>query len=279
MAQTRRQRLTEAIECLSATGVPDARLDAEWLLAAASGMKRLPMLMALDVLLSDDEAALFGQMVSRRALREPLQYIIGSEDFMGRAFRTDARALIPRADTETLCAEAILRLRPGMRALDIGTGTGALAVSMALACPGVSVTAVDISADALALAQENAGALGAQIRFIQSDLFAALDGETFDVIISNPPYIPAGELSGLQREVRFEPALALHGGADGLDFYRRIMLALPGHMLRGGALLFEVGDGQAADVSALMAPHFDAVRTAKDLSGLCRAVMGDGYAG
>lgn len=277
---SRRQWLNEATARLKAAGASDARLDAEWMLAHVLALPRLRVLVDLDAPVAEDMAEAYVALVTRRADGLPLQYVLGEAVFMGRPFVVDARVLIPRGDTEALCEAAMRRMGPEVRTvLDIGTGSGALAVSLALFRPDAAVTAVDISEDALAVARENAGRLGATVRFFQSDLFSALQGEVFDVIVSNPPYIARGELDSLQREVRHEPWLALDGGVSGLSFYRRIVDALSAHQAPGGSLLFEVGDGQAADVQALMRPHFQQIEIARDLAGLERVVAGDGYAG
>lgn len=276
---SRRRLLTDAAARLDRAGASDARLDAEWLLAEATGVPRLMLLIDAAAPVDDAAASRFAALLDRRAAGEPLQYVLGEAAFMGRPFAVDARVLIPRPDTETLCMAAIERIRPGMRVLDIGTGSGALAVTLALACPEASVTAVDISDGALAVARANAARHGASVAFVRSDLFTSLEDAWYDRIVSNPPYIRAGDLETLQAEVRREPTLALDGGADGLDFYRRIAEALPAHLTKGGALLLEVGDGQAADVVALLRGHFKEISTLRDLAGLERVVVGDGYAG
>lgn len=276
---SRRLLLNEAAERLAKADASDARLDAEWMLAHCLKISRLMMLVELDAEVSEPDAKAYDMLVRRRAMGAPLQYVLGEAEFMGRLFVVDERVLIPRPDTETLCEAAILRLKPGSRVLDIGTGSGALAVSVALATPLARVTAADISPGALLVAGQNAERLGAKVSFVHSDLFSALGGCLYDVILSNPPYIPAGDLPGLQREVRHEPALALDGGTDGLDFYRRIVAALPGHLAGGGSLLLEVGDGQADDVAAMLAARFEKIEVLRDLAGLERVVTGDGYAG
>lgn len=274
-----RQALNDAERLLLAADVPDARLDAELLLSHVLGMPRLTMLCMPPEALSEAQEGAYEALIARRAAGEPLQYVLGEAHFMGHAFHVDARVLIPRGDTETLCEAAIARLKEGGAALEIGVGSGAVAVSIALACHGAAVTGVDISEDALAVARMNGEALGARVEWLRSDLFSALEGRTFTVIVSNPPYIRSGELRGLQREVRREPPLALDGGPDGLSFYRAIVRALPGRLLPGGSLLFEVGDGQAGDVLALMGRYFSRMDRLRDMRGLTRVVVGDGYAG
>lgn len=254
--------------------IPEPRLDAEYLLSAVLGMSRLQMLLEKGRALTEGEALLFFRLTKRRKTREPLQYILGEQPFMGFSFRVDSRALIPRFDTEALCEEALLHIHPGSRVLDLCTGTGALAVAIKKLCPDAEVTAADISGEALSLARENAEALGAHVRFAQGDLFAPLAGEAYDVIVSNPPYIPDSLRGKLQAEVEREPALALFGGADGLDFYRRIVGESPEYLTNGGWLCLEIGDGQGDKVAALMECAFDRIAVGNDLSGLPRVVRG-----
>ena len=252
--------------------IPEPRLDAEYLLAEALKTGRLQMLLDKGRLLTAEEQAAFERLVSRRERREPLQYILGSQSFMGFSLKTDPRALIPRFDTETLCEEALRHIRPGDQVLDLCTGTGAIAIAVKKLCPGAAVTACDLSGDALALARENAAALGAEVRFLQGDLFAPVCRERFQVIVSNPPYIPDGLRGQLQAEVEREPAMALFAGPDGLVFYRRIAAEAPDRLLPGGRLLLEVGDGEAEAVCALLARDFEDVRCLNDLNGLPRVI-------
>ena len=277
----RRSALRDAAARLEAAGCSDARLDAEWMLAEAAGLPRLSLLLDLDAPLSEQEAARFSAYLARRAAGDPLQYVLGHTDFMGREFRCDARALIPRGDTEPLC-EAVIERAGALKTpsvLELGAGSGAVSVSIKLACPGAAVTAADISREALSLCRENAALHGAQVEWVESDWFAALAGRSFDIIFSNPPYIPAGDLAGLQSEVRREPVLALDGGADGLDFYRRTLRELPRHLQRGGSLLFEIGDGERDAVLALMDGHFARLETRCDWGNLPRVIIGDEYDG
>ena len=264
--------------------VPDPRLDAEYLLAETLRLGRLELLLNKQRALTAAEQGAFEALLARREKREPLQYILGSQSFMGFSFKTDPRALIPRFDTEALCEEALTLLRPGDAVLDLCTGTGALAVALKKLCPQARVTASDVSREALSLARENAQALGAEVRFVEGDLFQPLAGEWFQGIVSNPPYIPSGLRGRLQPEVEKEPALALFAGADGLDFYRRIAKEAPDYLLPGGWLALEIGDGQGEAVAALLKAQFEAIRILKDLSGLPRVVSarlkeGEGHAG
>ena len=192
--------------------------------------------------------------------------------FMGLSFRVAPGVLIPRQDTEILCEEALSRMKPGARVLDIGTGSGALAVSLAKLGDNAQVTAVDVSDIALSIARDNARRLGAQVRFLHSDCFAAVAGETFDLIVSNPPYISRGEMETLMPEVRREPELALAGGEDGLDYYRRIAREAPAHLNKGGCLLFEIGWQQRDAVSALVRESVGEPFSLKDYGGNWRVV-------
>ena len=253
-------------------GVPEPRLDAEYLLAEALHTSRLMMLVDKSRKLTEAEASAYEQTVARREKREPLQYILGSQSFMGFPFKTDPRALIPRNDTEALCEEALRHIRPGCTVLDLCTGTGAIGIAIKKLCPGTVVTGTDISQDALSLAKENAQELQTEIRFLQGNLFEPVVGETFDVIVSNPPYIPNSLRGQLQAEVEREPALALFGGVDGLDFYRRIAAETPLYLRLHGWLCLEVGDGEAKAVTSLLEKGFESIRVLNDLNGLSRVV-------
>lgn len=269
---TVREALNAAEARLRKTGTPDARLDAEYMLAEALRAPRLSLLVDKQRPVPAPAAAAFEGMLARREKREPLQYILGEQGFMGFSFRADARALIPRNDTECICEAALAHLEPGMEALDLCTGSGAIAVALKKLRPAVCWTATDLSEAALSLARENARRLGAEVEFLQGDLFAPLAARRFDLIVSNPPYIPLGEREQLQREVRMEPEMALFAGTDGLDFYRRIAREAPGHLNPGGYLILEIGDTQFAAVAALLEAHFEAPRRIRDLNGLDRGV-------
>lgn len=270
---TVREALCRATDQLKQAGVPDARLDAEYLLAELMRVSRLQLIADSGLPLPDELKTQYDSWLARRMRREPLQYILGTQPFMGHLLQVSPAALIPRADTEVLCEEAFRHLHPGMQVLDLCTGTGALAIALKAQCPQAHVTAVDISEDALALAEKNAAQLGVRVRFLRGDLFSAIPGERFHLIVSNPPYIPTADLPELQAEVRFEPALALDGGPDGLDFYRRIAREAPEHLLPGGWLLLEIGSDQAEAVCGLLsAAGFRDPRVIQDLSGLDRVI-------
>ena len=235
-------------------GVPDAEVDASLLLSHITGQN--PMNLRLDswsqVSLADEEQ--LRALCEKRKTRTPLQYLTGVQSFLGRDFYVDERVLIPRPETELLAERAIasLRMRPSPAALDMCCGSGCLAVSMALGAPTADVHAADLSEGALAVTKLNAERLHAKVTLHQGDLFGSIpEGMRFDVIVSNPPYIPTADCLELQEEVRREPLMALDGGADGYDFYRRIAAEAPRFLKDGGVLLLEVGFDQAEGVMFL----------------------------
>ncbi len=262
---------------LAEKGIGNARLEAEWLLCEILGLDRVGLYVNFDKPLSAAELAHFRGMVARRARREPLQYILGTQEFMGLDFEVAPGVLIPRHDTETLVEEAIRRGGNARKVLDIGVGSGCIAVALARLLPDVEVFGVERSPEALAVAQRNAEKHGVAVTLREGSLFEPFPGERFDLIVSNPPYIPTGDLAGLQPEVRdFEPTGALDGGPDGLDFYRLIIPAAPDYLNPGGWLLFEVGIGQAEQILGLFeeAGRFGEFFTAKDPGGIERVVGG-----
>lgn len=240
-------------------GIPDPEVDAALLLSHVTGQPPLSLRLDMTTVLPDDVLTRFDVLVSRRLTRQPLQYLLNTQPFLGRDFYVDERVLIPRPETELLAERAIAALRehPHPVALDLCCGSGALAVSMALEVPGAQVHAADLSPDALAVTAKNAELLGASVTLHQGDLFAAMLEIAFDVIVSNPPYIPSADCLTLQEEVRREPMMALDGGTDGLDFYRQIARSAPHFLRPGGVLLLEVGFDQAEAVMALLADFAD----------------------
>ena len=261
---------------LAEKGVENARLEAEWLLAAATGHDRVGLYVNYDQPLTEGELAACRGMVVRRARREPLQYILGSQEFYGLDFVVTPAVLIPRHDTEVLVEEAMKRAAANARILDIGAGSGCIAVALAKHLPQAEVFGVEQSAEALAVARENASRLGVRVTLCAGSLFEPFSDARFDLIVSNPPYIPTAELATLQPEVRdHEPHGALDGGVDGLDYYRRIVAAAPSHLSAGGWLLVEVGHDQAQDVLAMFASAgITATFTARDPAGIERVVGG-----
>lgn len=271
---TVRQLLKNAADRLQGVGITDPLVDASLLLSHVTGTP--PLLLRADGgrEVSPETLSAFEKMLLRRLDREPLQYIVGTVEFMDLTIRTSPDALIPRYDTEVLCEEALRYAEKGFRVLDLCTGTGVIALTMKKHGEDLTVFGGDISEKALCLARENARQNGLDVTFRQGDLFAPFHGETFDMIISNPPYISDADMLTLSPEVLSEPRLALEGGRDGLDFYRRIIAQAPAHLRRGGMLLFEIGCDQAQAVSELMSRDFSCIRVCKDLNHLDRVVLG-----
>ena len=258
-------------------GIDSPRLDAELLLAATLGLDRVGLYLNFERPLQTEELAAYRERVRRRAGREPLAYILGHTEFWSLPLKVTRDVLIPRPDTELLVEQALQRVAGPARMLDVGTGSGALAIALAHEKPEWQVKATDISAAALAIAAENArtNGLEGRIDFLAGDL-AALPAGPFDLIVSNPPYIPAGDLAGLMSEVRdFEPRLALDGGDDGLDAYRALARQAGKALAPGGWLLVEVGIDQSAAVQALFAAAgLTELYNALDLAGIERVVGG-----
>jgi release factor glutamine methyltransferase len=225
-----------------------------------------------------EQAAAFTALLQRRLQGEPIAYILGEREFYSLDFKVTPAVLIPRPETELLVDLALERLPAGIpcRVLDLGTGSGAVAVTLALHRPQTEVVAVDQSAAALEIARENAQRLGADnLRLIQSGWYSALDGEKFDLIVSNPPYIAAADPHLTQGDVRFEPPSALASGADGLDDIRAIIRDAAAHLKPDGWLLFEHGYNQAAACRELLAQAgFEQVASAADLAGIERISYG-----
>ena len=272
--------LTWTTGYLTEKGVENARREAEWLLCEATGLDRMGLYLNFDKPLQDDELAAYRSMVARRGKREPLQHILGSQEFDGHEFIVSRDVLIPRYDTETLLEEAVRQAPTARTVLDIGTGSGCIAISLALRLPHAAITAVDLSPDALSIARRNAEQNNAQIEFLLGSFFQPVVGRRFDLIVSNPPYITHADLATLQPEVRdFEPRLALDGGPDGLDAYRVLAAEAPRHLEPNGWLLMEIGAGQDKDVAGLLADAgFDAIVTVPDSAGILRVVGGQWHA-
>lgn len=239
---------------MSAADVPDADVDAQLLLSHVTGQNPLNLRLDSWSQVSLDDEAAFRSLCQKRMTRTPLQYLTGVQSFLGRDFHVDERVLIPRPETELLAERAIALLKEETfppKVLDMCCGSGCLAVSLALGDPRAEVHAADLSEGALAVTALNAKRLGAKVTLHQGDLFDALPIMRFALIVSNPPYIPAADCLALQEEVLREPMMALDGGADGFDFYRRIAMDAPWFLNPGGTLLMEVGFDQAERVMAL----------------------------
>lgn len=277
---TYREVLRCGRERLRQAEIEEAELDAWYLLEAVTGISRARFFLEQGKEVPEEKRAQYEEKLALRAVRVPLQHILGTAVFMGLSFEVNEKVLIPRQDTETLVELALAELKArggSSRVLDMCTGSGCIAVS--LACLGknvgdLTVTAVDLSAEALAVAARNAEENQAQVRLVRSDLFAALEGECFDLIVSNPPYIPTGVIPGLMPEVRdHDPRMALDGGADGLTFYRRLAVEGRKYLAASGCVMYEIGHDQGAAVSRILAEAgYHQIAVHKDLSGFDRVV-------
>lgn len=258
------------------------RLEAEILLAQAMGCKRIELYVRHEEIPGDEVRDRFRGLVRRKALGEPVAYLVGYKEFYSLSFRVSPAVLIPRPDTETLVDQALSELKskasPTPRLLDLGTGSGCLAIVLAKLLPTLGVIAVDLFQPALDLARLNAQThkVGDRIQFLLGDLFCPLKpAECFDLIVSNPPYIPTADIANLESSVRdFEPKSALDGGADGLDFYRRILRDASSRLNPGGSLMMEVGFDQAQSVLALARGRgFEQVTTVPDRNRIPRVIV------
>lgn len=260
---------------LTAAEVPDAHLDAWYLLEWCTGVSRSHYLAYPDEIISHDQEEQYRASLVKRERRIPLQQITGEQEFMGLSFYVNEHVLIPRQDTEILVEETAKFLRDGMQFLDLCTGSGCILLSLLHLKPGVEGTGVDLSPEALKVAEKNRERLGAKAALIQSDLFDKIEG-AFDVIVSNPPYIKRAEIETLMDEVRLhEPYMALDGHEDGLYFYREIAEEAPKYLRAGGGLFLEIGCDQGACVAELLRQQgFADVKVVKDLAGLDRVVEG-----
>lgn len=251
--------IQKSTEFLAQRGVESPRLQVELLLAHVLQMPRMKLYLNFDRALTETELGRLRAMIQRRGKREPLQHIVGSTSFCGLEIEVTPDVLIPRPETEILAEHGWLFLQhstsPAPSALDLATGSGCIAIALATFCPSARIFAVDISSAALAVAQRNAERLGMtdRIRFHQGDTFAGLPpGCRFDLIASNPPYIPRAEIATLDPEVRdFDPTLALDGGEDGLNFYRRFASEAGDFLAKGGKVMLEFGDGQATELKSI----------------------------
>lgn len=271
-----REAYEEGRQQLEAAGVRDADLDAWYLLEHVTGIDRAAYYADMSKLLSAVHYQRYKHCIEQRAERIPLQHITGVQEFMGLEFEVDEHVLIPRQDTECLIEAAEERLTNShMKLLDMCTGSGCILISLIKRQKFERGTGADVSAEALKIARKNAEKHGVAAEFIGGDLFANITG-VYDMIVSNPPYIPTGEIEGLEPEVgRHDPALALDGKEDGLHFYRRIIAESPVYLKKSGWLLLEIGCGQGPAVRRMMeSADFKEISVVSDLSGLDRVVCG-----
>jgi release factor glutamine methyltransferase len=256
------EAIQKSAEFLGKKEVESPRLQTELLLAHLLKLPRMKLYLNFDRVLSQREIDALRELVRRRGLREPLQHIVGSTSFCGFEIAVNRQVLIPRPETELLAELGWqwLQKRPatdtGLTALDFGTGTGCIAIVLAAKCPDAKIAALDVSATALALAGENAAKnnVSGRIEFLEGNGFASLAGNSrsFDLVISNPPYIPSAEIATLEPEVRdFDPRGALDGGPDGLDFYRTLAVQARPFLKPDGRIMLEFGDGQAGAIKKI----------------------------
>ncbi len=259
-------------EYLAKRGVDEARRNMEHLLAHRLGCTRMQLYTQFDRPLEEADLAPLRDLLKRRGEGVPLQHLLGMVAFHGRDFICDARGLIPRPETEELAEMILADLPPGdLEILDMGCGSGVLGLTLAAERPECRVTLADVSADALSLTRENAERLGLEnVMVIASDLFSEITG-CFDLIVANLPYVPAGESSGMARELSHDPALALFSGEDGLDLLRRFVPESAGFLKPGGKVALEIGHDQASQVRVLLeSSGFTGITILSDLGGIAR---------
>ena len=268
MSDTAAQSLRKLTHALSEAAGEEAGQQARLMLCHALHCEPGTLVLHLGDVLTDGQSIVLDDLLQRRLSREPLQYMLGEWSFMGLPFLVRPGALIPRQDTEALCEYALkeAKARGYKTALDLCCGTGCIGVSLAK-LGGMDVTMSDLSPDCVSLARENAQRSGVDAVVLQGSFFAPVRGR-FDLIACNPPYLTGADMAVLQPEVRYEPALALYGGEDGLEAYRAIRAAYKAHIAPGGMLLLEVGDKQASDVCGL----FDGAAALPDYNGIMRVV-------
>ena len=272
---TYREAIVSGEKSLCEAGIADARNDAWLLLTMACKIDHTYYYMHIDEEMPEELQHEFEVLIKKRAERVPLQYITGEQEFMGMTFHVNSNVLIPRQDTETLVEEALKVVKPGMKVLDMCTGSGCVLISILKNVHGTGGYGYDISKQAINVAKENAKLNDVPAIFERSNLFEDVADETFDVIVSNPPYIRSDEIPFLMPEVsEFEPHEALDGKEDGLFFYRKIIQESPDYLTDGGYLLFEIGYDQGVSVSRLMEKDFKDIHVIKDLAGLDRVVYG-----
>ena len=270
------QTIQSGTPYLEKAGVESARLNMEYMLAHVMGCKRMQLYLQFDRPLEEAILEPLRDLTRRRAKREPLQHLLGTVEFMGREFKCDARALIPRPETEELIEKILAHykkenLPPPARILDMGTGSGVIGLSLAHAFPESHATLADVSPEALALAEENAGKTAlpdGRASFVLTDLFQNLTRGPFDLIVANLPYIAAGEVPTLAAEVQRDPVLALDGGPVGTEIIARFLADLTPHAAPGALIALEIGAGQSSDLLPVM-EHFGLreSRSVSDYSG------------
>lgn len=254
--------------------IENANLDSWYLLSHQFGLSRTDYFLDPEKIVTEDEFNQYIRLIERRGNHVPLQYIIGFQEFMGLNIKVNENVLIPRQDTETL-VEEVLKVSQGKDILDVCTGSGCIIISLAMFGNIKKAVGIDISKEALAIAEDNANEYNVNVDFIQSDLFSQVEGK-FDIIVSNPPYIPSKDILDLMDEVKnYEPHLALDGMEDGLSFYRKITSQVRNFLKPGGYIFYEIGYDQADEVSKMLkGVGIRSIEVIKDLTGLDRVVSG-----
>lgn len=270
---TLKEALAKAVDKLQQMEVPDADIDAWYLLSYVTGLDRAAFFLHGEEPMAEPDMIRYCDLVTKRGERIPLQHLTGEQEFMGLDFHVNEHVLIPRQDTECL-VERVLPYVDGKRVLDVCTGSGCIAIAIAKLGKPFIVHGVDISEEALAVARQNATELNASVELFAGDLMTRMDGQ-YDVIVSNPPYIPPSVIEGLMQEVRLhEPMLALDGGQDGLEFYRRIAGQAVTRLAPNGRLFLEIGCEQAAAVAEILQKQgYREVQVFQDLAGKDRIVQ------
>ncbi|MCP4849898.1 MAG: peptide chain release factor N(5)-glutamine methyltransferase [Verrucomicrobiaceae bacterium] len=264
---------------LEARGVEDARLNMEYLLAKVLQCERMDLYLDFDRPLVEAELVPLRELLRDRGERQPLQHLLGEVEFHGRRFRSDGRGLIPRPETEELVGIMIARFALGEQpatVVDVGCGSGVIGLSLGLEWQGSTVTLIDISADALALASENAQRHTmdcGKLIFVEGDLISGVPGP-FDLVIANLPYVSTGEIAGLEAELSHDPRLALDGGEKGIEIIERLISQLPGKIAPGGLLALEFGEGQGDSLSRMLSVSgFNDCDLVKDMAGIERFIL------
>jgi len=275
---TARKLIEKGALRLAQRGIDEAGQHSEWLLSSVTARPRLELRAFGDIAVSAQEAEKFLELIELKSEGWPLSYLTGEQPFCGFTFKVSPAVLIPRPETEglTLRAAELLRGAAGPEILEIGAGSGCIACTLARLLPSARIPAADISGEALAAARLNAGKLQVadRISFLNSDIFSAVEGR-FDMIISNPPYIPSADIAGLQTEVRFEPKLALDGGEDGLAVLRKLITGAPAHLKPAGILALEIGYNQEASLAAFLSKRggWENMDISKDDFGINRYIL------
>lgn len=270
-----KQAKKEGLERLFKAGVPDVDVDTSILMEYVTGKKASEIFLIQTEEMPPEDEKRFFDLIAEREKRIPLQHITGSQEFMGLTFKVNEHTLVPRQDTEILVEDTIKRVNDGDRILDVCTGSGCILISVLRFKPLTTGMGVDISEEALKVAKENAESIDVKADFIQSDLFTNVE-KKFDIIVSNPPYIPSRFIPELMPEVRdHDPMNALDGGEDGLTFYRLIAKEAPEYLFSHGRLSFEIGVGEREDVEQIMTENgFKDIEVIKDYSGNERVITG-----